>query len=200
MDEELLDEKGRPVVFYYSREARLQRASQTVRDMNAPVPPHRPNLWRTLTATKPLTFLFISTVTLCAAILMLSRFFTMDSGRILGSNRIRLSAETSGGVSYVTLTKTALGEGAYTGAVDMAFSPAAEKSPQGGPKGASADPDGASTNPDGEPRFPIETLRIYFTAEPEEVFRFSLPLEGKKLLTVMEAGPERIIFSITPSS
>jgi hypothetical protein len=196
VDEELFDEKGRPVVFYYSREKRLQRASQAVRDMNTPMPPHRPNLWRTLTATKPLTFLFISMVTLCAVVLMLSRFFTGESSRTLGSNRIRISAETSGGVSYVTLTKTALDGGAYTGAVDLAFSPAAEKT--GTPASREDSPE---HSPDaGEGRYQIETLRIYFTAEPEEVFRFSLPLSGKKLLTVMEAGPERIIFSVTPSS
>jgi hypothetical protein len=204
MDKELVDEKGRPVVFYYSREERLKRASPAVRKLNEPSVFRKPNLFRTLTSTKPLTFLFISIITLCAALVILSRFMPSGTARTLGGSRVTVTARTGSGVSYITVTKTVLDEGAYAGAVDIAVSPAAEKT--GGAEksaggtansgAAEAVPPDSGTAVSGE--FPIEALRVYFTAEPEEAFRFTVPFTGKKLLVLMEAGAGRVLFSVTP--
>ena len=186
------------VVFYYSREERLKKASPAVRRLNEASPPHRPNLWKTLTATKPLTFLFISMVTLSIAIVLVSRFLHMEKSRTLGDNALAVSVLASGEKSYITLSKKALNGAAYTGPVDVAVSPAAENGgPENPPDGAfPKTPSGESLSGDGP--FSVEARRFYFTLEDEEVFRFTAPFTGKKILVLVEAGPDRTLFSITP--
>ncbi|GHV86509.1 hypothetical protein AGMMS50230_21170 [Spirochaetia bacterium] len=170
------------MIFYYSREERLKKASPAVREMNTPSAPYKPNLFRTLTATKPLMFLFISMVTLCVTIVIISRFILSEGTRTLGNNTVTVSAISSGGKSYITVKKVPRRENAYTGAVDVVVSPV----------------DTNEARAEGDPVFPLETRRFYFTLEAEELFRFSAPFTGKKLLVLMEAGPNRILFSISP--
>jgi hypothetical protein len=172
-DRENLEYNGRPLVFYYSREKRLEKASQAVRDLNETSPFRRPNLFRTLTATRSLSLLFASMVTLCAAVLILSRF--SGGGEVLGNNTVRVSAVTAGEKAYVTIKKTAKND-AYTGPADTAVSLAAE----------------------GEEAPPVYVERFYFTPEKEETFRFSVPFTGKKLLVLMETGTERALFTVRP--
>jgi hypothetical protein len=165
------------VTFYYSREERLKKAPQSVRDLHKEQVYRKPNLFRTLTATKSLTFLFISIITLCAALVLVSRFVIVEGERTLGNNTVVVSAITSGDNSYISVTKTipdtaAIGS-VYSGAVDIAVSVP-----------------GAGN--------PIHTERVYFGPEPEEVFRFVAPFTGKKLLVLMEAGAERVHLTITP--
>lgn len=183
------------LVFYYSREERLKKASQAVRDLNEASPPLRPNLWKTLTATRPLTFLFISMVTLCVAVVLVSRFLQMERSRTLGNNAVTVSAAVSGEKSYVTLRKKARNGAAYTGPVDVAVSPAAENPAARTALGETAAPE---TVPPEDGEFPVEVRRFYFTLEDEEVFRFTAPFTGTKLLVLVEAGPERVLFSISP--
>ena len=174
-DDDLND--GR-VTYYYSREERLKRAPQSVRDLNNQVTPQKKGLFRTLTATKPLTFLFISIITICTAFLILSRFLNVEGVRILGSNTITVSVIGAGENSYITVKKTIKqkaghNEGAvYAGPVDIAIAIPGEGNP-------------------------IHAERLYFGPEQEEVFRLITPFRNKKLLVLMEAGAERIYFTIT---
>jgi hypothetical protein len=175
-DRENLEYNGTPLVFYYSREKRLEKASQVVRDLNEASPARKPSLFKTLTSSRPLTFLFISVITLCAAVVILSWFLGGANSAVLGNNTVQLSVMTAGGKAYVTVKKTAGNEGGYTGPVDTAVSlPAA-----------------------GEEKPPIQVERIYFTLEQEEIFRFSVPFTGKKLLVLMEAKEERALFTVYP--
>ena len=167
------------VSYYYSREERLKKAPQQVRDLYKPSVNKKPNLFRTLTATKPLMFLFISVITLSAAIFFLSRFLTADGQKVLGNNVVVVSAIGSGDYSYITVKKTikdtalkGVGlENVYYGPVDIAVSLSGE---------------------DG----PIHAERIYFGPEEEELYRFKAPFRGKKLLVLMGAGAERALFTI----
>ncbi|MDR2210440.1 MAG: hypothetical protein LBO65_03100 [Spirochaetaceae bacterium] len=163
-------------VFYYSREARLQRASPAVQDLNKTSPPFKPTLWKTLTATPPLAFLFISIITLCVTIVILSRILTEGTTAVMGGNEITISALTLGEKSYITLEKNARTEDAYTGGVDMAVSLPAEP----------------GTAP------PVQGERVYFTLENPELFRFSVPFTGKKILILVEVKDERTLFTLTP--
>ena len=177
MDDEIND--GR-VNYYYSRENRLKKAPQQVRDLYKPTNNKKPNLFRTLTATRSLTFLFISVITLSAAIIFLSRFLASDEEKILGNNVVVVSAIGSGGNSYITVKKTikdtamknAGREKIYYGPVDIAVSISGENGP-------------------------VYAERIYFNPEEEELYRFKAPFRGKKLLVLMEAGAERVLFTVT---
>jgi len=159
------------VVFYYSRERRLKRASRLVREFNESAPLRKSNLFRTLTATRPLQFMFISVITLCIAMIIVSRFYASENTRVLGNNTVVVSVDTAGEKSYITVKKTAKA-GAYSGAVDIAVSVKGENQP-------------------------VDARRIYFTPEKEEVFRFSVPFTGKKMLLLFEAGSGRALFSIS---
>ena len=167
------------IKFYYSREKRLERASQAVRDINSGKIPQKKGLFRTLTATKSLTYLFISVITICAAILILSRFQKAQSERKLGNNTVAVSVIGSGENSYITVKKSIQSSGAknaspldvYTGPVDVAVSASGEGNP-------------------------IHVEQLYFGMESEELFRFIAPFRGKKLVILMEAGSEQIHMTV----
>lgn len=166
------------VTFYYSREERLKRASKPVRDINNQVTPQKKGLFRTLTSTKPLTFLFISIITICAALLIMSRFLNAEGVRVIGNNTITVSVIGAGENSYITVRKTVRQKSGhntdigYAGPVDIAVSVSGEGNP-------------------------IYAERLYFGSEQEEIFRLVAPFRGKKLIILMEAGAERIYFTIT---
>jgi hypothetical protein len=169
-----MDEGDRPLVFYYSRERRLARASERVREMNDGAIPRRRGLFRTLTSTKPLAFLFVSMTTLCIAIVLLS--FLLDDGKqtMLFGNTLRVSAVSSGGKSYLTIKKTVKEDDSYTGPVDVGVSPEVSKGEEA----------------------PFYAERIYFTLENEEIFRFSVPFSASRLLLLMEAKEDRVFLKI----
>ena len=71
-NEDAFNEDGR-VRFYYSREERLKKASQAVRDIYDSSKIPKRGLIRVLTATQPLRIMFFSLVILCVVMLILSR-------------------------------------------------------------------------------------------------------------------------------
>ena len=166
--------------FYYSREERLKKASQAVRDINDRKVPHKKGLFRTLTATKPLTFLFLSIITICAAMIILSLFMNSEGVRELGNNSVSVSAIGYGENSYITVKKAVKPSGgrrsghgvAYAGPVDIAVSIPGEGNP-------------------------IHVERLYFGMENEELFRFIAPFRGKKLVVLMDALSEQVHLTVT---
>jgi len=165
------DDDGR-ITYYYSREQRLKKASPAVQKLNNPDPARKPSLFRTLTSTRPLTYLFISVITLSVAIVAVSFFIGSENTRVIGNNALTVSILSSGGKSYVTITKTAKTNAAYTGTVNIAVSLPEEDSP-------------------------IEVQQIFFTLEKEEAIRFIVPFTGKKMLVLIEAGAERAMFKVS---
>jgi hypothetical protein len=158
----------RDLVFYYSRSRRLERASAAVRALNDETPGKRPNLFRTLTATKAHTMLFISIVLLSVMVLIAS-LFTPRRDTVLGGNALNFSAFRYQGSTVVIIKKTVKNEkNPYTGAVDMAVSRPA------GPEEPAAD-------------IPIAARRIFFTLEPNEEYRVALPFEAPELVILMRA-------------
>ncbi|MDR1929375.1 MAG: hypothetical protein LBQ44_01980 [Treponema sp.] len=168
-----MEEPDRPLVFYYSRERRLARASRKIREMNDGNIPRSPGLFRTLTSTKPLTLLFISIVTLCVLSVFVS-FLMGEDQKTLGGNALRVSALSQGGKSYITLTKTVKEDDPYTGAVNVGFSLPAEEGREA----------------------PVYAERVYFTLENEENFRFIVPFSGPELLVLIEEDEERLFLKI----
>jgi hypothetical protein len=183
----------RDTVFYYSRERRLARASQAVRDLYDVSPASRPTLFKALTGgNRAGAIVLITIVVVSFASMILSRGLRESGGTKLGENRIDVSAlsfparenetpDTSNesAVTYIAFTKKANSEKAYTGTVDIAVSIYQ--------KDTSAGEDA-----------PISTHRVFFTIEPEEDFRFSVPFTGPELIMVFRAEDELATLRVKP--
>jgi hypothetical protein len=162
-------------VFYYSRSRRLERASPAVRALNEAAPERRSGIFKALTATKPLTFLFISVV-LSVMVLFLGTFLGRDREPALGGNTLSFSALRFEGSSYIVLKKRLpSNQDAYTGVVDMALSV-----PQ---KAEAEDP-------------PLAKRSVIFSTEPEEEFRLAVPFEAPELLILLRVGEEYRNFTV----
>ncbi|MDR2048834.1 MAG: hypothetical protein LBP69_05215 [Treponema sp.] len=173
------------LVFYYSRERRLERASPEVRALNEPGPSQKTGLFRTLTSTKPLTFAFLSIITICAAMVLFS-FLNNDSRARILDTAIAVSAVKGGDKSYITVKKTITGTAPYTGAVTIAVSVRKDRS---------AREDSWEENDRPDPMY-LETL--YFSLEKEETYRFIAPMTGETLLVLAVLDDQTALFRVRP--
>jgi hypothetical protein len=170
------------VVYHYNRERRLARASAAVRELNKPGPAMRGGVVRMLTATRPLTILFLTIVVLVIMTLLMSYRAPSRGGRILGGNTIRASAQSAEDAIFITFTKTiTTKDNPYTGAVDIAVSKVL--SSQERQEGIQA---------------PISAQRIFFTLEDEEEYRLAIPFTAGELLILIQGGEQRVTFRIKP--
>jgi hypothetical protein len=184
MEEEKKDASGQTVdfdrtdyddgrlTFYYSRERRLERASAEVRALNESGLPQKTGLFRSLTATKPLTFVFLSIIIICVATALFS-LFNNNGARRISDTEIAVSAVKGGDKSYITLKKTVAGTDPYTGAVNIAISVQGSR----------------------DTMF-LETL--YFSLEKEEVYRFIAPITGETLLVLAVLDDQTTLFKVNP--
>jgi hypothetical protein len=164
-------ERDESLVFYYSREHRLERASETVRGLNAPREKTKRGFFGALAANKSQGFLLIGIVVMSAMIMMVSVFVKGDTADF-GGNRVEFSAFRFQGSSYLALKKTASKKGSpYTGVVNLAVSP--------------------SSLPPGEAALPVFTQTIFFSLEAEEEFRMMLPFESAEILILAEAPSQK---------
>jgi hypothetical protein len=133
--------------------------------------------------------LLITIVVVSFLLMILSRGLKEGGGAKLSGNAVMVSAmrfpaqagETA--VTYFAVVKKANSEKAYTGPVDVAVSiyqAAQEKEGEAGED------------------MPITTHRIFFTLEPEEDFRFSVPFTGPELILVFRAEEEIITLRVKP--
>jgi len=167
----------RNLVFHYSREHRLAKAPQAVRDMyNKPQQPHRFNLIRPLVRTKPLAMMFASIIIICIFILVISALGLAGSSYNLDGNRVSIQAIQYEGATIVAVKKTipkdiisrfSSSAAPYTGAVDIAVQPVMK------------------TDADQRPESAFYH-KIFFTFEPEEIYRFSVPFDAKELALVFK--------------
>jgi hypothetical protein len=162
------DELNQDLVFHYSRERRLERASPAVRGLYEDRPRNGRGIIQAFRANPSGAWVFLSIVIVAAFLFVYSaRGKWNDRGGLdLGGNRLSVSALNFPGATYVLLKKTAASEESYTGPVDLALSIPAKE--------------GEET--------PIETRRIFFSLEGEEDFRFSLPFEAPEIILVIRAG------------
>jgi len=150
------DSLDRDPVFYYSREHRLNRASQTVRTLNEGEGA-RPGLAKTLFGTRGNIFLFGSILMICAMLVITSRFPGGERTIKLGGNALTLTVSREEGGLILEMIKNAPKKGeAYTGDVWFAVSPVLSKSKEGG-----------------QPQ--VFTEYVTFFPIGYEVYRFSLP-------------------------
>ena len=172
------DNVERDAVFYYSRERRLERASQTVRDLHDGKP-IRPSLSKTLFATKGNVLVF-ATIVIFTVFGLTSRMVGRERDSVravsLGRNSLALTIVPVEGALVMGMIKTVPKSGEfYTGAVDIAVSPA------------------TSSTKDGEqPQSPpVFTHRIFFNPVQSEHYQVSLPFEGTGFILLINTGEEQ---------
>jgi hypothetical protein len=157
---------GEELVFRYSREHRLARAPEKVRELYRPSPKKKFGLFRSLTATRPLAMLFGSVMVLSVITVIMAVYGGAADSRLMEGNRVSITAMKYEGSTFMVLNKRRGNTGAYTGPVDMAVTPAA--------KG------------DGDEGQPVFSNRIFFSLKEKEEFRVSVPFEAEELLVVLQ--------------
>jgi hypothetical protein len=178
MPEEPSRPDNRELIYHYSRDHRLARASEAVRALNDETPPPRPNLFRTLTATKPLALLFITIIIMVVFISLVTILTASDRGIALGGNTLTVSALRFQGTTYLKIKKTCKEDDrAYTGAVDVAVSVVWSGTETG--------------------EIPlVANERIFFSLNPEEEFPFSVPFEAPELRLLVQSETEQRTFKV----
>ncbi|MDR2730039.1 MAG: hypothetical protein LBB81_03975 [Treponema sp.] len=171
------DEDGK-LIFHYSRERRLAKAPQAVKDLYVEHKFNRFNLLKPLVTGKPHATLFFTIVLLCAVILVFSITGYFDTSYTLEGNRIAVKGTSYDGTVIMLVRKTAGKKSvSYTGAVDIAVSPAIK----------SEDED-----------YPVFYHKVFFSQEDEEEYRFVLPFDSQELVVVMQTEKSTLKFKMKP--
>lgn len=158
--------------FHYSRERRLEKASDTVKTLNEGSFSAKQSLFRTLTATKPLAFLLLGIVMLSLSGLVITYLLPEDDTSILISNKIELSAFGYQDTTYLIIEKKAL-EGAYIGPVELVITEAGEQNAE------------------------LRNELITFTPEKEQEFRLAIPYQLERVIVLMHADGAMITLTRT---
>jgi hypothetical protein len=165
--------------FHYNRESRLAKAPQAVRDLYAEKKPARFSLLRPFVSNKPTSMLFFAIVILCATMIVLS--VTGYLGKTYSLDGVKLEIK---GIRYEetvilvlrkTLKKSNLS--AYTGAVDVAVSPAIKSRDE---------------------QYPVFYHRVFFSLAPEEEYRFAVPFDSEELVMVLQTEKSSLEIKMKP--
>jgi len=170
--------------FYYSREKRLEKAPQAVREMYEPTKKPGLGLLRPLLANRSRAMLFISIVLIFCAMMAIT-VFEPSSGTEFMGNAISVQAAYHDGTIIAVLGKTtarkrfAKAASVYTGAVEISAFPVFSGQNAGNSK-------------------PPETFfhRIVFTAAASEEYRFSLPFAADSFILVLQARNSHISITV----
>jgi hypothetical protein len=164
------------IVYYYSRERRLSRASPEVQALNDGIP-IRSSLSKTLFATKAHRLVFFAIVIVVTVSSLASRFSGIDSGAKgvkLGENTLALTLQPVEGALILGIIKKAPQSGEfYAGTVDIAVSPV---------QGKAGESEEAPL---------VFSHRISFSPVETEVFQAAVPFDGTDFLILLRAGDEQ---------
>ena len=169
-----MSDNNRDPVFYYSRDRRLQRASQTVQD--AYKQPKRRGLIGLFGSRG--NFMILICIILIIAMIGLGNFIVRrNDGPRLGGNILNLSIVSEEEVLLLGLLKRAPARGEiYIGDVDIIVSP--------------------SGNALDEPEFFVH--RVIFNPVEKETFFIALPFEGDDFFVILRTKDEQVAFSLKP--
>ena len=174
--EELLNEEiNQEIVYYYSRERRLNHASPRVRALNDGTP-NRPSLSNSIFGTRGNIFLFVSIIIICAMFGLAFRSSGRGSETKLGKNTVTLRITREEGILILEIVKNSPKTGeAYTGEVDIAVSPVLPKS---GENEINREYPGVFTH------------RVFFHPVDTESFQSTLPFEENNFVVLLIAGDD----------
>jgi hypothetical protein len=171
-------EDSSEVMYYYSREHRLARASAAVRELNESSS-SRPGLLGSFAGNKSNIFILASILIIAVMFILYSRLEGGNSeGFKLGENSVILSINKTGEGYSLSIVKEAPEKGdPYAGAVDVAVSPV---QPKPAPGEENSPPE-------------IVTDRIFFTYDNREEYSLPLPFGGKDFIVILQSENERIV-------
>ena len=167
----------RDMVFYYSRERRLEKASPGVRALNDGRT-IRPSLSKTLFATRSHKIIFVALILFITISILASRFSRDNDDRdfAFAGNALSLTLDSVDGVIILSLVKTSPSSGIfYAGPVDIAVSPVQSGNLPSAAENAS-----------------IFTHRVMFNLLETETYHITLPFEGRDFFVVLDAGGEQV--------
>ncbi len=181
--------QGTEIVHHYSRERRLEKAPQAVRDLYQEQPRRRFGLLHTLIGNRPGAMLFGTIVFLCILMLLLSFFgFTGDS-RELDGNILSVKSKKYEGTVLIAVRKTprkdkfARNLKPYTGPVNIAVFPPAKTGQEQSPQAAN-----------------IFYQKIFFTNESEEHYSFAVPFDQSELAIIFQTEKKTLNMTIKPDN
>ena len=185
--------KEEEIVHYYDRERRLEKAPQSVRDLYKMETTYRFNLLKPLVRTKPLAMMFFTIIVICVLILVFSMLGFAGADNTLDGNRLSIQAIRFEGNIIMAVDKS-IRKGSimdrfsasalpYTGAVDIAIQPLL-KSGEAGAEARSEIPEDLFFH------------KIFFTFEPEEHYRFSVPFDTDELAVVMRTETKALRLTV----
>lgn len=175
------------ITYHYSRERRLEKAPQSVRDLYEEKPKRRFGFLGSLANTKPQRMMLASILVASLMIAAISYFNLASDTYDFDGNRLSVEAILFEGTTIVTLKKTT-GKNAitrlnkpYNGAVNVAVAPAIKAG------------SGQVMQPED-----VFYLRVFFTAESQEIFRFALPFDAEELLVVFQSEKKTLSIKVKP--
>jgi len=176
------DNAHKDVVFHYSRERRLSRASRDVQALNDGKV-LKSSLMRTLFANgSHRLFFFIILFTAAASALAFRFMGTEDGGQTphqairLGGNTLVMTIYPIEEALFLVMMKTAPESGEfYVGAVDVAVSPVMPRAAEG----------------EEQPSPEVFTHRVFFNLLETEVFQISLPFDAADFFVVLRTSEEQ---------
>ncbi|MDR3249033.1 MAG: hypothetical protein LBT39_09640 [Treponema sp.] len=168
------------LIFYYSRENRLSKAPQRVRDLYEKKPP-KFNLLRPLIATRPMAMLFAAVMILSLMSAIIAFSGIADQSYDFEGNSITVAAQKYQGTVIVTIKKEPkpAGEGEpaeNTAQVDILISPVQGRAGTEGKAGFSH--------------------RLFFGPGKKEEFRLVVPFDSPELVFSMQGENERLEFNL----
>ena len=165
-----MDSMNRDTVFYYSREHRLSRASESVQQLNEGQTT-RANALRSLIGVRGNRFMLFAIILAISAYGIAARISSKNTDFKLGGNTLSAAIVREEGILTLVIAKNATKKpGAYSGPVDMAVSPVMSKSQE---------------------IPPVFTQRILFSENYSENFSFVLPFDGTNFFIVLRADEEQ---------
>ena len=169
------------ITFHYSREHRLAKAPQSVRNLYQEEPKRRFGLLHAVIGTKAKAMMFFSIVVLCIMFFLLSILGVFGTTYNLEGNELSVKVSGYEGTYIVELEKSvkknilARFSGAYSGAVDIAVLPA--KNVQSAQ---------------------VFYHKIFFTLEPTERYSFAVPFDTGELMLIVQTEKKTVNISVKP--
>ena len=171
----------RDVIYHYSREHRLSRASRTVQDIYDGRA-NTTSLSKRLFGTKGNALMLISILVVFAMLSALSRLNSSGSSVKLGDNTLNLSVVREGEAVGLIMEKTVPKNGEfYIGAVDISVSPVITQSKEGEAAGENLQ---------------AFSHRVFFNPTNTESFFISLPFDGDDFYVLLSTGDEQKIVRV----
>jgi len=167
----------RDIIYHYSREHRLSRASRTVQDIYDGKS-NTTSLSKRLFGTKGNALMLVSILVVFAMLSALSRLNSSGSSVKLGANTLNLSVAREGEALGLIVQKTVPKSGEfYIGAVDISVSPVVTQSGEGEMP-------------------PVFGHRVFFNPNDTETFVISLPFDGDGFYVFLSTDDEQKVVRV----